>query len=102
MDGDDVSTVTVKSARNVKRLAAHVGHEQSLGTRHVVRVLLYDVAGSDDMLQISMGNPARAHSDLRVQAYQIAVFLHSSAQGSDVELGHLGPSDNCDVLARAM
>jgi hypothetical protein len=37
MDGNDVSTVAIKSTRNVERFLIYVGHEQYLGNGLIVR-----------------------------------------------------------------
>jgi len=62
MDGNDISTVAVKGTRDVERFTADFSHKQRFWIGSIVWILLYDVAGGHDMLDVRMRDFSQAHT----------------------------------------
>src|SRR5947209_5460185 len=75
--GYDISILAVKGARNVKRLALDVRHEQSFWIRTIVRILLHDAACDHYMFEVVMSDFSLSHALLGMPGDKVTVFLHA-------------------------
>lgn len=90
MNGDDVCEPAVEGARDVKRLAMDLGHEQRLGVRSGFKILLNNIAKDDDPFDVLICHLACSHALLCMLGDDVVVVGNCLAKSACIECcGHV-------------